>query len=74
MKTDLWLMNIDGTDHKRITFFNEAGHTEYEGRTIVADNSWNPVRKDNPQLAIGMYCDTRKRVEIKIITFNVSDD
>ncbi len=42
LTTDYWLMNADGTDKTRLTYFNEPGAPEYVGvRTIVADSSWN---------------------------------
>jgi Tol biopolymer transport system component len=42
--TELWLMNYDGSQKQRITFFNEPGYPEYMGgrRIIVSDSSWGP--------------------------------
>jgi Tol biopolymer transport system component len=42
LKTDYWLMNADGSNPVRLTYFNEPGYPEYVGgRTIVADCDWN---------------------------------
>jgi Tol biopolymer transport system component len=41
--TELWLMNSDGSDKQRITYFNEPGYPEYMGgrRVVVSDSSWS---------------------------------
>lgn len=72
MKTDVWLMNVDGTGHRRITFFNEPGHAEFQGRTIAADNCWNPAAIENPSLAVAMYASQRNEIQIKVIDFRLS--
>jgi Tol biopolymer transport system component len=38
---DLWIMNEDGSGKERLTFFNNRGCPEYDGRVIVSDNSVN---------------------------------
>jgi len=54
VKTELWMMNSDGSDQRRKTFFNQPGHPDYEWfqenvfrtpRVIVSDNSWSPDGK-----------------------------
>ncbi|MCD6384657.1 PD40 domain-containing protein [Candidatus Sumerlaeota bacterium] len=46
LKTELWIMNSDGSGKKRLTYFNEPGYPEYTGKTtIVSDNSWSPDGK-----------------------------
>jgi Tol biopolymer transport system component len=41
--TDYWLMNADGSSKRRLTYFNQKGHPEHSGTTIVvADLSWRP--------------------------------
>jgi Tol biopolymer transport system component len=43
VKTDYWLMNIDGTDKQRITRFNDRSSPEYlPGKVVCADSSWSP--------------------------------
>ncbi|MBE9479180.1 MAG: PD40 domain-containing protein, partial [Chloroflexi bacterium] len=43
LKTDYWIMDIDGSNKQRLTFFNEPGYPEYDQqeRIIAADSSWN---------------------------------
>ena len=43
LKTDYWIMDIDGSNQHRLTFFNEPGYPEYnpQERVIAADSSWN---------------------------------
>jgi len=43
VKTDLWLMNADGSGKARLTYFNDPSSPEYFGkRCIVSDNAWSP--------------------------------
>jgi Tol biopolymer transport system component len=43
LKTDYWIMDIDGSNKQRLTFFNEPGYPEYnpQERIIAADSSWS---------------------------------
>ncbi len=47
LKTELWLMNADGSNKQRLTYFNDPGHPEYMGgqRVIVSDITWSPDGK-----------------------------
>ena len=41
--TDYWLMDADGSNKRRLTYFNKRNHPEYTGEaTAVADLSWRP--------------------------------
>jgi Tol biopolymer transport system component len=41
--TDYWIMDADGSNKRRLTFFNEKGHPHYAGRkVVVADLAWRP--------------------------------
>jgi polyhydroxybutyrate depolymerase len=42
--TELWLMNADGSNKQRLTYFNQPGYAEYMNgeRVIVSDISWSP--------------------------------
>jgi Tol biopolymer transport system component len=41
--TDFWIMNSDGSNKRRLTYFNQKGHPEYVGqKVVVADISWRP--------------------------------
>lgn len=54
LKSELWLMDNNGGNQRRITFFNKSGHPDHEWfiktiydspGVIVADNSWSPDGK-----------------------------
>lgn len=41
--TDYWLMNSDGSNKRRLTFFNQPGHPHHvEKKAVVADLAWRP--------------------------------
>jgi Tol biopolymer transport system component len=41
--TDYWLMDSDGSNKRRLTWFNEPGHPHFTGQeTVVADLAWGP--------------------------------
>ncbi len=43
LRTDLWMMDVDGSDKTQLTFFNEPESLEYTGeRIVVADMAWSP--------------------------------
>lgn len=43
LKTDFWIMNLDGSNKTKVTNFNQPGFPEYDAslRIIAADSSWN---------------------------------
>lgn len=44
--TDYWIMNADGSDKRRLTYFNDPASPMYlPGLTVVADFSWSPDGK-----------------------------
>lgn len=65
LRTEFWLINVDGSDQRRITFYNETEDV------IVADNDWNPAATANQQLAATMFMRDRNETHIKIIEFSV---
>ena len=41
--TDYWIMNVDGSNKRRLTFFNQKGHPHHKGqKVVVADLAWRP--------------------------------
>lgn len=41
-QSDYWIMNADGTNKQRLTFFNQPGSPQYTGYTVTCgDVSWN---------------------------------
>jgi len=47
LKTELWLMDADGTNPRQLTHFNTPGHPEHVpgARCIVSDSAWSPDGK-----------------------------
>jgi len=47
LKTELWIMDTDGSNQQRLTYFNEPDHAHYFGspRVVVSDSSWSPDGK-----------------------------
>lgn len=44
--SDLWLMNKDGSNKRRLTYFNDPGADYYLGETgMTGDNEWSPDGK-----------------------------
>lgn len=71
LKLDYWVMNIDGSNKEKITFFNEKGSPEYKGaRVIVADSAWN--RDGNKVVALAGNPDSGRvrNSDIILIEFN----
>ena len=56
--TDYWLMNPDGTNKRRLTYFNERGHEEFIKTGVTcADSAWSP---DGQRIAAYLITDVRK--------------
>jgi hypothetical protein len=75
VKTDLWLMNADGSGPQRITYFNEPGHPDYLGvRAIASEMRWSPdgtrvaLRLQTPTLAV------RNHIYVVELSRDVDDD
>jgi Tol biopolymer transport system component len=65
LRTEIWLMNVDGSDQRRMTFFNDTEDV------IVADNDWNTAATGNQQLVATMFMRDRNETHIKIVEFSV---
>ncbi len=73
IQTDLWVMNADGSNKQRLTYFNEPGHPEYMGgrRCVVSDNSWSP---DGRSIAALVAYETRRgRMRAKIVMISLEE-
>ena len=43
VRTEFWMMNSDGSNKERLTYFNDPDHPHYiSGGVIAADSSWSP--------------------------------
>ena len=40
--TDWWIMNADGSDQRRLTYFNQPGTAHYRGKVCATDASFSP--------------------------------
>jgi Tol biopolymer transport system component len=57
LRSELWIMDADGTNPKQLTFFNQAGAPESNGRrAFVGDLAWGP---DSTRLALVLHRETR---------------
>ncbi len=58
LKSELWIMDADGSNKKQLTFFNTPDHPDYFGyRTIVSDSAWSP---DGKSLIVLLAYDTEE--------------
>lgn len=65
LKTDYWLMNPDGSNKRRLTYFNQKGHPHFiEDGAAAADSSWSP---DGKRLAAYLITDVRRGGPIVMI-------
>lgn len=66
-KTDLYLMDPDGTNRARLTHFNQPGHPDYTGaNTLMNKHAWSP---DGTQIVSGYYIHQRKEQKVFLVTF-----
>lgn len=72
LATELWLMDADGLNKRRLTYFNEPGHREYIGsRSIVSDNTWSP---DGRHIAATVAYETPQGLRSKIVMIELTDE
>ena len=69
LRTDYWLMNADGSNQTRLTYFNEPGYPESGGPTIASDVSWN---KDGTKLVALVAAAGREAVGPRIVLIELS--
>jgi len=56
---DLWLMNVDGTEKKRLTYFNDPSAPEYLGRVAAGDSTFSP---DGKEIFVYVIYDGKKQL------------
>ncbi|MHC4664653.1 MAG: TolB family protein [Planctomycetota bacterium] len=67
LKTELWIMDADGSNKQRLTHFNTDGYPEYlDGRRcLISDSSWSP---DGKSIVALLACETQSgKLKAKII-------
>jgi Tol biopolymer transport system component len=66
-KTDLYLMDADGLNRVRLTYFNEVGHPESTGEdTLMNKHAWKP---DGTAIAGAYYIHKTKEISLFLLTF-----
>jgi len=73
LKTELWIMDSDGSNQQRLTYFNEPGHPEYMNgaRVIVSDSAWSPDGKKI--VALLGYKTQNSRMKSKIVMIELGN-
>lgn len=70
VKADFWIMNSDGSEQQRLTYFNDSNAPDYvpiSGGVVAADSSWSP---DGTKLVVNFKTDRANRTgPIAIIEF-----
>jgi Tol biopolymer transport system component len=63
LEAEFWIMNRDGSNKQRLTWFHQPGHPHYLDRdfAVAADFDWNPDGKQIAGLVITHEPDTDKR-------------
>jgi Tol biopolymer transport system component len=60
VKTEFWIMNLDGSEKTRLTLFNDPNSPEYIPEGVVAgDTSWSP---DGTRVAAYLISDAARNV------------
>ena len=74
LKTDLWVMNANGSEKRRLTHFNQPGHNEYMRgrRCVVSDSAWSPDGKKI--VALLAYENRRGGLRTRIIMITLEED
>jgi Tol biopolymer transport system component len=63
--TDYWMMNADGSNKRRLTYFNTPGHPEsMKGGVVAADFAWSP---DGSKIAAYLITDVRTGGKVVMI-------
>lgn len=54
--TDYWLMNVDGSNKRRLTYLNHPDHPHFRGRyAVAADFAWDPSSSEEKGYKIFAY-------------------
>jgi Tol biopolymer transport system component len=69
LRTDYWMMDPDGSNQTRLTYFNEPGYPEYSGPSIASDNSWN---KDGTKMIALVAAAGREAVGPRIVLIELN--
>ena len=74
LATEFWLMDADGSNKQRLTFFNEEGHPHQRAeRTIVSDSAWAIDGKSLVVLIANVDVNGNMRSELVLLTLGESN-
>lgn len=67
LKTELWIMDSDGSNKQQVTHFNTPGYPEYMGgrQCVVSDTEWSPDGKR--MIALVAYETKKKRLWSRLV-------
>lgn len=69
LRSELWIMDADGGNPRQLTYFNQAGAPESNGRrAFVGDLAWGP---DSSRLALVLHRETRN-FDVESLVFIVT--
>jgi len=69
LSTELWIMDSDGANPQRLTYFNKPGHPHYIGeKTIVSDSSWGA---DGKKMVVLIAYRTRRGMNSKLVMVEI---
>jgi Tol biopolymer transport system component len=78
LQTEFWLMDADGNNKKRLTYFHEKGHPHYfkaieNDIAVAADNSWGPNGDQLIALVITSDPESNDRDKGRIVIIDFSE-
>lgn len=78
LQTEFWMMNRDGSNKQRLTYFHDSEHRHYLGKkfAVAADSDWNNSGTKIVGLVITNPPDTKKRgsgINVLIDQFTIAD-
>ncbi len=70
--TELWIMDVTGSNKQRVTYFNEPGYPEYMNgkRCVVSDSAWSP---DGKEIIATVAYETSWGVKSKIVIIEIEN-
>ena len=76
LQTEFWIMDRDGSNQRRLTWFNEPGHPHYLEKkfSVAGDSAWSPDGKYIAGLVISSMPDSDERDSGIIVLIDLPDD
>jgi len=76
LEAEFWIMNRDGSNKRRLTWFHQAGHPHYLDKdfAVAADFDWSPDGKKIAGLIITHKPDTDKRGSGMVVLIDIPEN